>query len=64
MVYWLCFSEMSVVERAKGGVSKFHTYTYYYGAALYLRVKISVDGHQLEIDTLLLEDTFLECEQM
>ena len=55
---------MSVVERAKGGVSKFHTYTHYYGAALYLRVKISVNGHQLEIDTLLLEDTFLECEQM
>ena len=52
---------MSVVERAKRGVSTFHTHTHYYNATLQLRLKISVDGHQLEIDKSAVgEDVFLQ----
>ena len=56
---------MSVVEQAKAGVSSFHTYTHYYSATLHIRLKLSVDGHQLEIDKSTVgEDVFLSASYL
>ena len=56
---------MSVVEQAKVGVSTFHTHTHYHSAAFHLRVRISVDGHQLEVDKSAVgEDVFLQLNDL
>ena len=56
---------MSVIELAKTGVSTFHTQTHCYSASHQLRLKISVDGHQLEIDKSAVgEDVFLQLNDL
>ena len=56
---------MSVVEKAKAGVITFHTHTHYYNATLQLRLNISVDGHQLEIEKSAIgEDVFFQVNDL
>ena len=41
---------MSTVEEGKEGFTSFHTFTDYYNAALVLRLAISLDCHEVEIE--------------